>query len=125
VAKVLVVDDDRFTVDLITSLLRSFRLEAVAAYNGEDALAILRDQGQEIVLIMLDLAMPFMNGVDVTRLIREELGLIEVPVIAVTARVDPDSINQAYASGVNEVLNKPFTRRALEEALRRLEIPTG
>ena len=119
---VLIVDDDKYTVHLVANYMRTLKLTAATANNGEEALAILRERPDEFGLVLLDLAMPHMSGFEVCRRIRQELQLPDLPIVAVTARVDLDSINQAYDVGINEIIHKPFSIKSLEALLRRFRL---
>lgn len=99
---ILVVDDDPVIVDLISSLLED-NYSVVAAYDGRDALRLLRKQRPD--LLLLDLMMPGVDGFTVARQVREkyEDGL---PVLIISAH--PNLHHQTQELGVNGFMTKPF-----------------
>ncbi len=82
-ARVLIVDDQATTVDLISASLRLLGHEPISAYNGEQALELLAEHEPDIVL--LDMMMPGIDGLETLRRLRKTAGLEHVPVIVVSA----------------------------------------
>src|SRR5574341_1756295 len=106
--RILVVDDDDATQLLMSRYLESLGIDALVAGNGEQALELLKQHTAEISLVLIDIAMPGMNGYDLARAIRTELALTDLPLIALTARVGPEVGTKALAAGIDEVVAKPF-----------------
>jgi len=103
--KVLVVDDKNENRAVLTALLRPLGFDVTEATNGRDALRLARAQPPDLVL--MDLVMPDIDGLEATRLIRELPGLEDVVIIAVTARVFEQDRQASLAAGCNEVIPKP------------------
>lgn len=104
-ARVLIVDDEITTVDMLSKALELFGHEPLPAYDGQDA---LRSLAQSIPdLILLDLMMPGMDGYETLRRVREIPGGHDLPVVIVTASPDPDLEQRVSAAGGNGCLRKP------------------
>jgi CheY-like chemotaxis protein len=70
---VLIVDDEELLLELVTHFLGERGVPVITPTRGSDALDILRERHQEIGLVLLDIAMPHMDGYEVSQAIREEL----------------------------------------------------
>lgn len=101
--RVLVVDDDLMFQEFVREELGRLGHEAVAAANGLEAVEAIRKEPPD--LILLDLRMPLMDGIDALRALREER--CGAPVILLTARRNPEVLAQARALGAAEILFKP------------------
>lgn len=107
---VLVVDDDPDDLEITRRALEKIGCGAtcMTARRGEDALAFLRDCAKLPSLILLDLKMPGMNGIDTLRHIRSDGRLKHVPVIIVTNSTLDSDRREALAAGANAFLHKAF-----------------
>ena len=112
-ARVLVVDDEPDSVELLQEFLTGKGYEIVTASNGEEALRKLKEERPHLVL--LDVRMPDMNGLDVLRKIREFDQ--EVGVIMVTAVNEEDTGRQALKLGAFDYIVKPLNLEYLERSL--------
>ena len=111
--KVLVVDDDVKTVELVKLYLNRDGYRVLTAYNGNDALQIARESRPD--LIVLDLMLPGMNGLDVCRILRQES---EVPIIMLTAMTTDDDRLTGLNIGADDYVTKPFSPRELAARVR-------
>ncbi len=103
---ILVVDDNRQISDfLVKTALPSLGYETMAAYNGKDALKLIREQYKFIDLMLLDLQLPDMTGLDILRQMQRE-GL-SIPTILVTGHGSEQVAVDAFRLGVQDYLNKP------------------
>ena len=109
--KVLLIDDNIVTVTYLKFLLDSKKgkYEVIIAYNAEDGLQLLTDCNPNIVL--LDLNLPNMNGLTACNLIKKKYP--QLPVIIITAELDPSEEMNAYKAGADGYLAKPFSPTAL------------
>ena len=112
-ARVLVVDDEPDSVELLQEFLTGKGYEIVTASNGEEALRKVKEERPHLVL--LDVRMPDMNGLDVLRKIREFDQ--EVGVIMVTAVNEEDTGRQALKLGAFDYIVKPLNLEYLERSL--------
>lgn len=119
---VLVVDDDDATQTLMSRYLQSLGIQAMTAGDGEHALEVLREHSEQIALVLLDIAMPRMNGYELARAVRAEPGLADLPLIAITARVGPHVDTQAIEAGINDIIQKPFEPKHLKRILAELAL---
>ena len=126
--KILVVDDE---ADVRALFEQRFRREIRAglfsfsfAYSGEEALTYLHEHASEVVLILSDINMPGMSGLELLRHIRQEYDAPPPPappqVMMITAYGDEASRQQALELGANDFLTKPVDFSALKEKLLHL-----
>ncbi|OGO02046.1 MAG: DNA-binding response regulator [Chloroflexi bacterium RBG_13_52_12] len=111
--KVLVVDDDVKTVELVKLYLNRDGYRVITAFNGDDALKMARESHPD--LIVLDLMLPGMNGLDVCRILRGES---EVPIIMLTALTTDDDRLTGLDLGADDYVTKPFSPRELAARVR-------
>lgn len=123
--RVLVVEDNVVNQRLAAGMLRLLGLQADLAGDGVEALAMLARQHYDVVL--MDCRMPVLDGLAATRQLRRQAGpAASVPVIAMTANVQPAERAACRDAGMDQVLAKPFQVADLVEALRVwLEPPHG
>ena len=125
VQKILVVDDEARMRKLVSDFLVREGYEVLEAANGEEAMDLFYAD-KEIVLIILDVMMPKMDGWQALREIRESS---QVPVIMLTARADERDELKGFDLGVDEYVTKPFSPRELvsrvKAVLRRSEGSAG
>ena len=111
--KVLVVDDNRLSRELIVDILRPLSLEVAEAPDGTTALAAARDMRPDLVL--LDLAMPDMDGFAVLNALRRDPECARTPVVAVTANAMPGERSKALLAGFSDFLTKPLRSAELRQ----------
>ncbi|MDQ4094484.1 MAG: MtrAB system response regulator MtrA [Actinomycetota bacterium] len=112
-ARVLVVDDDPALAEMLTIVLRGEGFEPAVVGEGTKALPALRELKPDLVL--LDLMLPGMNGIDVCKAIRAESG---VPIVMLTARTDTVDVVLGLESGADDYVVKPFKPKELVARLR-------
>jgi CheY-like chemotaxis protein len=109
--EVLLVDDNQINLELARILLTKLGLGVTTAANGKQA--IEDEQRIDFDLIIMDIAMPVMNGVEATRKIRKEGRNRGVPIIAFTANVSSEDVDTYLEAGVNDMLAKPASQAAI------------
>ncbi len=107
-SRILVVDDNASNRDLLKRRLERQGHAVVLAENGSSALALVREEPFD--LILLDLLMPDINGFDVLSTLKSDPALKEIPVIMVSALNEIDSIVRCIEAGAEDYLAKPFDR---------------
>src|ERR687895_48902 len=112
-ARILVVDDDASLAEMLTIVLQGEGFETTVVGDGTGALPALRESSPDLVL--LDLMLPGMNGIDVCRAIRAESG---VPVVMLTAKSDTVDIVLGLESGADDYVVKPFKPKELVARIR-------
>ena len=115
---VLIVDDHDDTRVMLKTLLGMFGCHAIEAEDGEQALNAAEKAHPD--LILLDMKMPRLDGLTVTRLIRSHPNLHEVPIVAVTGNATPQFQAEALRAGCNCCLVKPIDFDRLEELIQML-----
>jgi len=110
---ILVVDDDKKIVELVSLYLKRDGYRVLAAYGGSEALEIARRSHPD--LIVLDLLLPELDGADVCRLLRAES---RVPIIMLTARSTDEDKLRGLGLGADDYLTKPFNPRELVARVR-------
>jgi CheY-like chemotaxis protein/signal transduction histidine kinase len=114
---VLIVEDDVRNVFALTSALEPRGMKVTIARNGRDALEVLaRNPGIELVL--MDIMMPEMDGLEATRAIRREPKWASLPIIALTAKAMKDDHERCLQAGANDYIPKPFDMETLLSLLR-------
>jgi PAS domain S-box-containing protein len=107
-AKLLVVDDDGPSRDMLAQRLCRAGFDPITAANGPEALELLDRSGGAVDLMLLDVTMPGMSGLDVLKQLRLSYTAEQVPVIMVTARADSDAVVAALDHGANDYVTKPI-----------------
>ena len=115
--RVLVVEDGLFNQKLLSGLLERRGFDVSLANNGQEAVDSLAEQAFDLVL--MDVQMPVMDGLEATKLIRQREAALEnsTPIVAITAGVDRQTCLDA---GMNEYLSKPIRADVLDEMLSRI-----
>jgi two-component system alkaline phosphatase synthesis response regulator PhoP len=104
--RILVVDDDRQIVRLVQSYLQQSGFTVLTAYDGEEALHVMRREKPD--LVVLDLMLPKRDGLDVTRIVRSDEALAATPILMLTARVEDVDKLIGLELGADDYLTKPF-----------------
>ncbi len=115
--EILIVDDDIVNQAIITTYLTSHNYKTFSVYNAKEALLALEESNPD--LILLDIMMPGMSGLELCKLIRKQLSLLELPIIFLTAQQREETLEKAFESGGNDYLTKPFKEG---ELLSRIQI---
>ncbi len=115
--KVLVVDDSKLMHKMYEVMLRRYPL--VYASDGREALDRLREHA-DVDLILLDINMPNMNGLEFLAAMREEGSLGRIPVIVVSTEGRDDDAARGIAAGALAYIKKPFTGGEIMEVIARL-----
>ena len=113
---ILVVDDEPRIVQIARDYLERAGFRVVAAGDGERVVALAREERPN--LIVLDLMLPGMDGLDVTRALRRDPVLAPIPIVMLTARVDETDKLIGLELGADDYLTKPFSPRELVARVR-------
>jgi CheY-like chemotaxis protein len=115
---VLVAEDDPDILELIVACLESIGCDVVRALDGRSALRLAGAERPK--LAVLDVRMPHLDGLRVTRLLKADPETSSIAVLVMTASVDGTQSEQARAAGADGYLAKPFTAAQLRDAARGL-----
>jgi DNA-binding response OmpR family regulator len=119
--KILIVDDEPFTVEMLQTFLQINGYEAVGALNGQDGIVLSQVESPDILI--LDLMLPDLEGYDVCRRLRNFPPTSQLPVLILSARTAQVDKDKALAAGANGYLTKPVRFPELLSELRRLPTP--
>src|SRR5262245_51919980 len=111
--RILVVDDDKKTVELIRLYLEKDGYRVLTAYDGRTALELARAQTPD--LMVLDLMLPHLDGLDLCQALRAES---DMPILMLTARVTEEDKLIGLDAGADDYLTKPFSPRELLARVR-------
>jgi len=114
--KILLVDDSATALMIGQVLLSRAMYQVVLARDGKEAVA--KATAERPDLILMDVVMPHMTGIEACRVIREDADTKEIPIILVTTRGDGDSVEAGFASGCNDYVTKPINGPELLGKLR-------
>ncbi|WP_428024762.1 response regulator [Arcobacter sp.] len=104
--KFLFVEDEKDLLDIISETLQKLGVDFLTAKNGEEGLAVLKEHANEIDIIVTDISMPIMNGLE---MIKEAKSLYpDIEIIIMTAHTESKYMTEASNYGVTEYLLKPF-----------------
>ncbi|HXQ22815.1 MAG TPA: response regulator [Candidatus Acidoferrales bacterium] len=124
VGKILVVEDEPDIMRIIIHALTAAGYQVIPAYGGEDAIRKVKTHKPDLVLT--DLAMPVVSGVEVIQMIKEDPETQHIPVIAVTAHVWDGLAQSAGQVGCDGYISKPFsTKQLVQEVQKYLNKPSA
>jgi signal transduction histidine kinase/CheY-like chemotaxis protein len=112
---VLIADDNEANIRVLTDFLQEWHCRLLIARTGVEAVQQTKEEHPD--LILMDIQMPEMNGLDAIRLIRKELQLRQIPIVALTALAMPGDREQCQDAGANDYLSKPIQIERLTEVL--------
>ncbi len=114
---VLAVDDDMINLKLLKSMLMKsgYAKEVIEAKNGSDAIGILKSR-DDVDLILLDIIMPVMGGIEMLKVVRADESLKQLPIIVLTT--DETKKSEALENGANGFLMKPIRQ---DELIKRIK----
>ena len=116
--KILVVDDDKTTRKLLSLYLKGKGYEIATAENGLDAMEKLG--AGDINLIVTDMNMPYMDGIELTKTLRSDAAAGNIPIIMVTTEADEDERKKALEAGVDDYLVKPTNAEQISESIKMI-----
>jgi PAS domain S-box-containing protein len=117
---ILIAEDNEANIMTISSYLSAKGYRIVLAKNGEEAIAIALSARPD--LILMDVQMPLMDGLEATKQIRQITSLVKVPIIALTALAMADDRDRCLAAGANEYLTKPIKLKELVTMIQKVLI---
>lgn len=115
-AKVLIVDDEPFNVDVLQQELEELDYQVITASNGKEALEQIKKHQPD--LILLDLMMPVLDGFAVLAEVKADAVLRDIPVIIVSAEHDSKSVVKGIKQGADDYITKPIDAEHLKSKLK-------
>lgn len=104
--RVLVVEDNPMNLELVTDLLEMADFEVISSDTARQAIDMMRSEHPDIIL--MDVALPDMDGLEATRLIKADPEIQNIPVVALTAHAMSGDAERAKAAGCNGYITKPI-----------------
>ncbi len=117
--RVLLVDDSDINLDVTGRILELYGAKVQIAHNGQVACDRLRAEPYDFDLVLMDVQMPVLDGYGATQHIRTELGLVDLPIIALTAGALSSERQRAFAAGMDDFIIKPFDAPTLITSILR------
>jgi DNA-binding response OmpR family regulator len=119
IIKVVCIEDDPKTIDLVKLILKKEGYEVTGVGNGRDGLSVIEDVQPDVVL--LDLMMPDMDGWEVYQSMRANEGMKHIPVIVLTAKAQSiDKVLGLHIAKVDDYITKPFSPSELIQSVRKV-----
>src|ERR1700704_1352463 len=115
---ILVADDSRTILAMVTARLERAGYDVLTASSGDEALRLARER--QPVLAVLDVEMPGVDGIEVTRALRDDIDLADLPIVLLTSHATPDAVESGLAAGANAYVTKPFSPQELQVAIEDL-----
>jgi CheY-like chemotaxis protein len=122
---VLVVEDEPSNREIAEIILTSAGHRVTLAADGKEALDLLHGQGLAVDVVLMDILMPVMNGLEATEALRADPRTRDLPIICVSAKASGSDHQTGMAAGCNHYLSKPFKRRQLLESLAKTLLDEG
>lgn len=116
--KILVADDEEDIKMVLQMYLENNGYEVVTAFDGLDAVSKIRDERPDLVL--MDIMMPVIDGVEVTRQIKADETTKDIPVIMLTAAAQSSMVEKAMEAGACEYIAKPFEPEHVQQAIEKI-----
>ena len=111
-------DDDRTTIMMVQSILRTWKINCRVAHNGKDALELTREIKPDALL--LDVGMPDMDGFQVLAALRADPATRTTPIVMLTAAQSENEIVRGFDLGADDYITKPFRAHEMLARLKRL-----
>jgi len=114
--KIIIIDDEPSVGTLLKINLKHKGYSIATAESGVEGIA--KAEAEQFDLIILDVALPGMNGIEICRTFRENKNYLEIPIVMISSRSDNLTIEQTRCAGASDYLVKPFT---FEELIQKIE----
>ena len=115
---VLAADDDEDILDLVKFRLERSGYTVLQARDGEEALELARERKPD--LAVLDIMMPKLDGLELTRRLRAEEATKRMPIILLTARAQDTDVQQGFDAGADDYIRKPFSPQELRARVQAM-----
>ncbi|MCS7459670.1 ATP-binding protein [Paenibacillus doosanensis] len=117
---ILVVDDEAANVHILFNILRRHHYNVVVAFSAKEALEKVHKHSAVIDLILLDVMMPEISGIELCRMLRKQYSVLDLPIIFATVKDSPQDIALGYRAGANDYITKPFDAQTLTARIQTL-----
>ena len=117
-AKIMIVEDDKLSMTLINDILEGYGYSIIQARGGEEAVRIAYQE--RLDLILLDIGLPDLSGIDVTRILKDDDDLNKIPIVAVTAFAMPGDEQKILQAGADFYVSKPICISAVRQLVKEI-----
>jgi CheY-like chemotaxis protein len=114
---ILVIEDNPWNARLIEDILETLNYKVLEAYNGENGIEIARRE--QPGLILMDVMLPGINGIEVVKMLKSDPEVAHIPVIALTASSSQEVERRCMEAGCVAYMTKPFTKKVLTEMVKK------
>ncbi|MBF0567720.1 MAG: response regulator [Nitrospirae bacterium] len=118
--RIMIVDDDKTTRKILGLYLTTKGHQPVFAENGLDAIEKLASN--EVDIIMTDLNMPYMDGLELTKQLKNNPAFQSIPILMLTTETDDDEKSKANDAGINAYMVKPVSAETVDTMIRQMTI---
>ena len=121
--RVLLVEDNELNMEIARFILENEKMQVISAWNGKEAVDLFAQSAPgEYDMILMDVQMPVMDGLEATEMIRamDRQDAKEIPIVAMSANAFLDDIERSRQAGMNRHLTKPLTGEGVVKELKRL-----
>lgn len=118
--RVFLVDDSQLNVEIAKTILEMDGATVTSASNGQEAVAYIKDHHEQLDVVLMDIQMPLLDGNQATQQIRSQLGLMDLPIIGLSAGALIAERQRAMNCGMNDYLTKPLDPAAMRKTIARL-----
>ncbi len=115
---ILVIEDDELNMKLIQAVLELGKGKILSAKSAEEGIQLAREHHPD--LILMDIRLPYMNGLDATRFIKNDPELKGIPVVALTAYADEEDESEAINAGCTAFIPKPIDTQSFKKKIAML-----
>jgi len=115
---VLLADDNMANILTIGEYLKSYGYQVVVAHDGLEAIKLAQEINPDIIL--MDIQMPILNGLEATARLRDNLQFADTPIIVLTALAMPGDRERSLLAGASQYMSKPVSLKALREEIENL-----
>ncbi len=112
---VMIIEDEPDAAELFAEMMRLNGYHVLKTYSGAPAMALIEQERPDVII--LDIMMPGVSGLDVLHYLRERPDTSAIPVVVVSARARPQDIEEAMAAGATTYLTKPVSYTDLKNAV--------
>jgi signal transduction histidine kinase/DNA-binding response OmpR family regulator len=124
-ARALLAEDNEVNQMVATELLSRLGIELDIAADGQQAVDLARANPGRYAVVLMDMQMPVMSGIEATRALRADPAFAALPIVAMTANAMKQDLDACLAAGMNAYVTKPIDRAVLAETLRRFVAPAS
>lgn len=117
---IIVVEDDEFVNESLCDLLMLNGFTVKNAFNGQKGLELIQEEKEHIRLIISDIMMPVMNGIELLEEVKKDIGLRPIPFVFLTAKNDKDTLKLSLKRGAYDYIEKPFKNQEVLDVVHEV-----